>query len=677
MRIAAWWMLLTLVACGSDAAPRERGTFEVANVDNLLIDRNGGVWFGTDGNFSTNGTADAVYYLDLDPAHAATSNPTFGKAFRIVGGPSDSEATGPAFTPDAGTFFFSVQHPGEGRSSDWPPERTSASLRARDDRPLSSVVAAAFVTPLGLEGAANPPTNIETYVKAMVDRLNDDPAWAVENGVAFPLANRTTDTVRAISGLRLSTVARWLDPLGADGANPELRFGANCDYISFFGDGWSGTPLWSGAADRGWMWVNHEYVSNGGPKVRRAPTGQRLTLALLLQDAGVLGFDVRDRAQWDQAAVDIFVEWHKRQLGGSWMRVAQDPATKIWSVDRNATNLRYDATSKTLLRLTGPVNITNSQRDDEGNALATQVAVGLIGDCAGGTTPWGTIISAEENVQSYYGDLENWWSDDLVFDPAGGAKAGGTVTAPIAASSGAAFGLHSDVTRQHKDRDAYGFLAEIDVGVDPAAAYDPTSGVGHQKLGAMGRIRWENATVVVDDRFQLIAGRPLVLYGGNDRRGGRVYKFVSSNPVLAGMTRTQIRNLLADGTLFVSHFADLDHAGGYLRADGEELLDRTGAASVRGSGCWIEMSLTSADVAPNAGASTVRNPTVSVMPAGATVGEALRNRTHNGIGGFGSQSDLLKMLYTAANKIGVMELNRPEDVEWCPHGYGSHGPLLF
>ncbi|MHC4407647.1 MAG: alkaline phosphatase PhoX, partial [Planctomycetota bacterium] len=146
------------------------------------IDRNGGVWFGTDGNLSTNGTADAVYYLDLDPAHATTSNPTFGKGFRIVGGPSDSEATGPAFNPDASTFFFSVQHPGAGRSSDWPPERSSARLRARDDRPLSSVVAAAFVGPLGLEGAADPPTNIEDYVKAMVDRLNDDPARAVHRG---------------------------------------------------------------------------------------------------------------------------------------------------------------------------------------------------------------------------------------------------------------------------------------------------------------------------------------------------------------------------------------------------------------------------------------------------------------------------------------------------------------
>jgi hypothetical protein len=61
------------------------GAFDAANPDNVLIDRDGGVWFGTDGNFNTNHHADAIYYLDLDDAHATTPVPTFGKAFRIAG----------------------------------------------------------------------------------------------------------------------------------------------------------------------------------------------------------------------------------------------------------------------------------------------------------------------------------------------------------------------------------------------------------------------------------------------------------------------------------------------------------------------------------------------------------------------------------------------------------------
>ena len=59
------------------------GPFDVANPDNLAIDRDGGVWFGTDGNYGRNGTADALYYLDLNPAHA-----TYGTAFRFAAGPS-------------------------------------------------------------------------------------------------------------------------------------------------------------------------------------------------------------------------------------------------------------------------------------------------------------------------------------------------------------------------------------------------------------------------------------------------------------------------------------------------------------------------------------------------------------------------------------------------------------
>ena len=90
----------------------------------LVIDAEGGVWFGTDGNFGTNGHADALYYLDLDPAHRdgqeGIVNATYGKGLRVVSGPSDSEATGPALSADMRSLFFSVQHPGEEIFSTWP-----------------------------------------------------------------------------------------------------------------------------------------------------------------------------------------------------------------------------------------------------------------------------------------------------------------------------------------------------------------------------------------------------------------------------------------------------------------------------------------------------------------------------------------------------------------------------
>ena len=100
---------------------RGDGAFDAADPDNIMIDAEGGVWFGTDGNFGTNGHADALYYLDLDDAHQATTVPTYGKAFRVAAVPSDAEVTGPAFSAAMGTLFFSVQHPGEEQLSYWPP----------------------------------------------------------------------------------------------------------------------------------------------------------------------------------------------------------------------------------------------------------------------------------------------------------------------------------------------------------------------------------------------------------------------------------------------------------------------------------------------------------------------------------------------------------------------------
>jgi secreted PhoX family phosphatase len=100
------------------------GPFDVANPDNIMIDRDGGVWFGTDGNYGRNGTADALYYLDLDPDHENSDMPTYGLPFRVCAGPSDSESTGPCLSSDMRSLFFNVQHPGEGVAdninSSWP-----------------------------------------------------------------------------------------------------------------------------------------------------------------------------------------------------------------------------------------------------------------------------------------------------------------------------------------------------------------------------------------------------------------------------------------------------------------------------------------------------------------------------------------------------------------------------
>jgi len=578
----------------------------------------------------------------------------------------------------------------EGSNPDDGGSQTAQALEVDPNAPLSSMVAVAFLEPTGLAGVqGGTPTNITDYVRTMIEELNVNPNWAVENGVEFPLSNTTTDTVRVISGLRPNVVARWLDPLRADRQDqPDLRFGSNCDYIAYFGEGWDNDwngdvigspPQFNGSPTEAWIWSNHEYISNGEPEIGTAPTGQHLTLAKFLQGAGLLAFDVTVGANWDQAAIDTYTVWFKRQLGGSWMKVVQDSVTRVWTVDLSANNVRYDSTSDTLLRVFG-LNLSRAQIGDDGTALGPNIAPGIAGDCSGGQSPWGTVFTAEENVQGYYGDVQDAWSGRTF--TGGNYAAGGEVTLTIEPSTGGDFGMGSDPNSRH-DRDAYGYLSEIDPGAAPDKAFVPgTDGTGHLKVGPMGRVRWENCTFVTGTDWRLIDGKPLVIYGANDRRGGRIYKWVSASNYTNGMTRAEVRELLSAGTLFVSHFADLNNANGTTLEDGTDdgtlLTDTDGTAATRGNGRWIRMSITSTDIAPNAGqAGNTANGTVQLRAAGATVGECLQDPNHNGIGSISTDEKLLKALYTACNKIGVMELNRPEDLEFSPFGYGSHGPLLY
>ncbi len=515
----------------------------------------------------------------------------------------------------------------------------------RSRPPLSSVVAISASEDLG------------AMVRANVDAIARGER---EPGDGFPLEVASTDDVRAIEGTRSNVVVRWLDPLTYAEDGP--RFGANADFIAYFGEGWddgSGrAPQFHGSGSAAFIWVNHEYVSGTAPTTTSAPLGQHLTLAQHLRASGVLENDVMGDI-WEQKDIDVYIAALRREVGGSWLRIVRDPASGAWSVDRGATALRYDATSNTRTLLTGITPLAQDHADD-GSALPTNVISGIMGDCSGGQTPWGTVVSAEENVQDFVGDLEYAWSSKQKLVSGSGFDPGALITFDGTPSTSAEFGRGSDARQRHA-RDLFGYLVEIDPGASPDATY--ADGVGHRKLGVMGRARWENATFAVDEDRALIAGEPIVVYGGDDRRGGRIYKLVSRSNYEAGMSRAEIRALLDDATLFVAHFDGLDDA------TGNTMLATSAApsASAPGIGRWIELSLTSDDVAPNAAA---------LGDPGRTVGEALSDLDWNGMGGFATDDDVRRALFSAANKIGVMELNRPEDLEWNPRD-PSGTPTLY
>lgn len=504
---------------------------------------------------------------------------------------------------------------------------------------------------------------IPEHVRGLVAELVAHPGTEAELG--FPVAIGTSDTVRTLPGLSANLLTAWLEPLRWQDGNNDARFGSHSDFIAVLGDGWEGGDGWSGnespyhtgRSDRALLWNNFEYVDGVGPSVNVPPTGQHRRFARWLVDRGILNIDIAAPAQWDQAAVNMYVSWHKRQVGGAFFRVVRDESNGQYSVDRTAAaNVRFDSTSNTLFRVTGTGGLTPGATDDNGAALPANVIAGTNSNCSGGVTPWGTIISAEENTQFSYGDLDDCYGSGATWTPGTICASGQAMTfntAPVAATD---FGK---ATTALNPRDYYGFLAEIDPLATPSTAYDAATGLGHAKLGGLGRAHWENATFAVGEDRLLVDGQPIVVYYADDRRGGRIYKWVSDANWENTMTRQETRALMESGDIYVAHFASLDNAQSGVAYSGGLTIDggMRPTEAARGEGVWIHLSTTNTTQdAPNAGA----------LGAGTKVGAALSSNTWNTMAGFPSDDTVRLALYSAANKIGVRELNRPEDLEWNP-----------
>ena len=481
-------------------------------------------------------------------------------------------------------------------------------------------------------------------------------AGTEEPGDYLPLPQRVTDSVETARGLKSNVVVSWMDPLNFTNNTGTPRFGANGDFVAFFGDPQGGVlgNLYEGSSAAGWIWSNHEYISGTTPSAAAAgtaPNSQQLGFSQFLVDRGIIAAGAVDTAGYwagADATLTTFIEQAKRQVGGSWFHVVQDPGSGDWTVDRSAGAKRFDGTSATLIKVVGTTLSTNATDP-------TQVVVGTQNNCSGTHTPWGTVMSGEENVQDYYGELEPFFSSQGAFTATVGAAtaaSGGNIVLNYASEASGEWGRNVDTTKNYP-KDHYGYIVEFDPTADPSAAYSSTTGLGHQKLGAMGRSRWENATFVTGEDWALVNNQPIVIYGGDDRRGGRIFKFVTSANWTTGMTKAQTRNLLATGKLYAAHFKDLKNDGNGLTIGSGD----TPTQAAPGNGQWIELSLSNATQdAPNAAAIT----------AGTKVGAALQSNTWNGMGAFVSEAQMKSVLFTACNKLGIMELNRPEDLEYNP-----------
>jgi hypothetical protein len=320
-------------------------------------------------------------------------------------------------------------------------------------------------------------------------------------------------------GYKVQTLLRWGDPVveGAPEFDPEnhtaqaqaQQFGYNCDFVGFM-------PLpnyASGGSQSGLLVVNHEY------------TNPELMFA---------GYNLAE-PEPTKEQVDIELAAH----GVSVAEIKKD-AQGLWSVVPNgAMNRRLTAT--TPIVITGPAAGNDLMKTSE-DATGTKV-LGTLNNCSGGKTPWGTVLTAEENFHQYFANLDAM-TDEAV------QKIHKRYGLPAEASERRWENFYDrfDLAKEPNESFRHGWMVEFD-------PYDPES--TPMKRTALGRFKHEAATVA-----PVVAGQPVVIYTGDDERFEYVYKFVTKD-TYNDKDRAANMNLLDEGTLYVARFND-DGSGEWL-----------------------------------------------------------------------------------------------------------------
>ena len=320
------------------------------------------------------------------------------------------------------------------------------------------------------------------------------------------------------AGHDAEVLIRWGDPVlpGAPAFDPHnqtpeaqaKQFGYNNDFIGFF-------PL-PGAADpaaHGLLVVNHEY------------TTEELMFPGLGRQDGKAAF-----AGMSQQLVDIEMAAH----GGSVIEVKRVDGR--WQVVPDSRYARR-ITATTPMVLAGPAAGSERLRtkaDPEGRQV-----LGMINNCAGGTTPWGTWLTCEENINYYFqGRLGE-----------GSAEARNHKRLGIPGNLYAWGRYHErfDLGAEPNEPNRFGWVVEID-------PFDPAS--VPKKRTAMGRFKHEGAAGI------LAADGRYVVFQGDDERFDYVYRFVTEAKVDLS-DKAANRDILDRGTLFVARF-DADGRGAWL-----------------------------------------------------------------------------------------------------------------
>ena len=346
----------------------------------------------------------------------------------------------------------------------------------------------------------------------------------------------TEDELTVAAGYTAVPFLRWGDPITTDAPefDPEnqtadaqaQQFGYNCDWIEFLP-----LPEGSEASDRGLLVVNHEYT-NPEMMFPGYLTENPEAVAATPQ----VGVDIPEfLANPTEEIVAVEMEAH----GLSIVEIARgDDGT--WAVVLDSEHNRR-ITATTEMEITGPAAGADLMITNE-DQTGTRV-FGTLNNCAGGKTPWGTIITGEENFQQYFANLGQLEEDDPRFamhDRFG-------LNEEASERQWEQFHERFDLTAEPNEPFRFGWGVEID-------PYDPT--FVPKKRTALGRAKHEGHTSFV------APGGQVAIYSGDDERFEYAYKFVTAGSY-DPEDRAANMSLLDEGTLYVARFND-DGSGEWL-----------------------------------------------------------------------------------------------------------------
>jgi secreted PhoX family phosphatase len=386
----------------------------------------------------------------------------------------------------------------------------------------------------GFLGGSLAVTAIASTVSPLALMIADEARAEGASAFSFTEVEAGVDETHHVAeGYDADVLLRWgdkvfadspeFDPMNQTAESQSKQFGYNNDYVGFI-------PL-DGADDHGLLVVNHEYTN----------------AELMFPNWASIGKDGegKDKVMMGEFTKDI-VDIEMAAHGGTVIEIRKENGKWTPVLDGKMNRRLHVGTE---MALTGPA-AGHDRLKTNADPSGTKV-FGTLNNCAGGVTPWGTWLMAEENFHGYFvGELPEGHPETVNYKRYG---------APAGWYNWGTHHDRFDVSKEPNEPNRFGWVVEVD-------PMDPNS--VPKKRTALGRMKHEGAESVVNKD-----GR-VVFYCGDDERFDYVYKFVTAaayNPD----DRAANADLLDDGTLYVARFnADgtldwmpLVHGEGPLNAD--------------------------------------------------------------------------------------------------------------